>query len=513
MQNVNDKKSTRIPWIAIAIPIILLLFGVGLRLYDLTDPPIDFHPTRQLRNAIVARGVYYTIDPDADPSARELARSFMDSTGKYEPPLLENLVGFTYYIVGSEYLWISRIYTTIFWIIGGIAVYVLAYRMAKEHLVHSPISPTAYLAASISLAYYMVLPFGVQASRSFQPDPGMVMLVTLCILFLYLWSDSQKWSWAVLAGLAGGFAILTKAVAGYVIAGGAIAVVFQTFGWKHIFRKAQVWAMAGLMLAPTLIFYSGQSGRAAEYFSNWTLALSHLLLQPGTYVRWFNFVQNLFGLTVLLLALIGIFIAKPRDRTLLLGLLVGYFVYGLTLPYQMYTHNYYHLVLVPIISIALLPLSILVIRKILDLDPVWKFATGIAALAFLLFSAWIAILPMHAEDFHTESSYWQEIASQLPEEGKILALTQDYGYRLMYFGWRKVNLWPNRAEQKLMDLRGNDKEFESYFEKKAADASFFVVTSFNQFNDQPELKKHLYENFPVISEQDDYLIFDLYGKQ
>jgi hypothetical protein len=26
----------------------LLLIGLGIRLYDLTDPPLDFHPTRQL---------------------------------------------------------------------------------------------------------------------------------------------------------------------------------------------------------------------------------------------------------------------------------------------------------------------------------------------------------------------------------------------------------------------------------------------------------------------------------
>ena len=37
----------------------ILLLGLGLRLYDLTDQPIDFHSTRQLRNAVVARAIYY----------------------------------------------------------------------------------------------------------------------------------------------------------------------------------------------------------------------------------------------------------------------------------------------------------------------------------------------------------------------------------------------------------------------------------------------------------------------
>ena len=37
----------------------------------------------------------------------------------------------------------------------------------------------AWVSASVALAYYFVLPFSVQASRSFQPDPGMVMWIAL----------------------------------------------------------------------------------------------------------------------------------------------------------------------------------------------------------------------------------------------------------------------------------------------------------------------------------------------
>ena len=41
------------------------LFGIALaiRLYDLTDLPLDFHPTRQLVSIIKARGIYYQTHP------------------------------------------------------------------------------------------------------------------------------------------------------------------------------------------------------------------------------------------------------------------------------------------------------------------------------------------------------------------------------------------------------------------------------------------------------------------
>ena len=43
------------------IAALILLFGIGLsiRLFDLTNLPLDFHPTRQLVSIIKARGMYY----------------------------------------------------------------------------------------------------------------------------------------------------------------------------------------------------------------------------------------------------------------------------------------------------------------------------------------------------------------------------------------------------------------------------------------------------------------------
>ena len=44
---------------------LVLIFGAALaiRLYDLTDLPLDFHPTRQLVSFIKARGFYYKTKP------------------------------------------------------------------------------------------------------------------------------------------------------------------------------------------------------------------------------------------------------------------------------------------------------------------------------------------------------------------------------------------------------------------------------------------------------------------
>ena len=131
------------------------MLGAGLRLFDLTDQPIDFHATRQLRGAIVARGIYYRLLPDLDPALRQQAQAFSASTGQYEPPILERIVALTYLLAGQEAFWIARLYNTLFWLVGALAVFLLVRRMALSASsgdVPDPEDTRAGLTALVSLA-------------------------------------------------------------------------------------------------------------------------------------------------------------------------------------------------------------------------------------------------------------------------------------------------------------------------------------------------------------------------
>jgi len=79
----------------------------------------------------------------------------------------------------------------------------------------------------------------------------------------------------------------------------------------------------------------------------------------------------------------------------------------------------------------------------------------------------------------------------------------------MYYGWRKVILWPNRGERALSALRGKSKEFEDYFAKHTANKNYFLITAFGQLNDQPDLKQTLYDKYPILTQGNSYVIFDL----
>ena len=482
-----------------------------LRLYDLTDQPLEFHPTRQLRGALIARGMYYQMLPSVDPETRETAVSYGESTARIEPPILERLVAYTYLLTGEQ-LWVARLYSILFWTVGGVFVYLLTRRMLLPPPGAETTPQSGHLvtaSALISLAYFLVLPFAVQASRTFQPDPLMVMWIILAAYALFRWSEAPNWKWAILSGIFAGLAVLVKAVAAYLVAGAAVAVVLNTLGLKRFWRSPQVYAMAALMVSPTILRYINRGSLTSEYVTNWTVALSHLLLEPGFYIRWLGFVQNLVGLAMLLLGLVGVAISRPRSRALLLGLWFGYFIYGLTLPYQMFTHSYYHLQLVPIIALSLAPVAEIILARVAQERRIWQaFFVG-AILIALVNASWLGIFNQYADDHRSEPAYWQAVASQLPKDGKIIALTQDYGFPLMYYGWRKVDLWPNRGEQKLMKLRGSEKEFEEYFLKQTEGKSYFLITSFSQFNAELDLKQYLSEHYPVLATEEDYIIFDL----
>src|SRR5512140_931679 len=94
--------------------VLLLLVGAALRFVRLNAPPLDFHSTRQLRNALVARSIYYDLLPNADPAKRALADSFQRVVGRYEPPISESIAAFTFLLTGGESFAVPRVWATIF---------------------------------------------------------------------------------------------------------------------------------------------------------------------------------------------------------------------------------------------------------------------------------------------------------------------------------------------------------------------------------------------------------------
>jgi hypothetical protein len=224
-------------------------------------------------------------------------------------------------------------------------------------------------------------------------------------------------------------------------------------------------------------------------------------------------IGNTLGFGAFLLALLGIFLAKPgRDRSLLLGLLAGYIIYGFLFSYHFVTHNYYQLPLFVFISLGLSVVGKVIFQKLQEINGASILArislAGIILFA-IAFEMWDVRVQLVRDNDRAEPQFWAELGEKLGRSSAVIGLTQDYGNRLAYWGWKVTDQWPTTGDQNLRELAGKAKTFDEIFADRIEGKDYFVVTNFNQFNNQPELKERLFDTYTILEENPGYIIFDL----
>ena len=91
-----------------------------------------------------------------------------------------------------------------------------------------------------------------------------------------------------------------------------------------------------------------------------------------------------------------------------------------------------------------------------------------------------------------------------------VALVQDYGYPLAYWGWINPAYWPQTGDTALRAMAGlSAPEFAAQFEESVAGRHYFLITDLEEFDAQPQLKEYLYAHYPILEQGQGYLIFDL----
>lgn len=483
--------------------LLLLIIGAGiaLRFLDLTDPPLDFIPWRQMRSATIARSMYYQQLPDIDPELRNLAVS-LGHHEILEPHIFETIVATTYRLAGGEYLWIARIWGILFWLIGGLGVFQFTRRI------------TSIAGASVSLAYYLILPFAVISSRAFLPDVLMAASLALGMWALLRWLESEKWSWAIATAIILGFTVLVKVFAVYPVALACFFGVLSTWKIKQLIKKPQVWVTAAIMaIIPGYYYLFLISGSGGDYLSGWVLPYRHLLTDPAFFVRWISMIHNEFNFVALLLSLLGLILMPRSAKRIPLALMLGYLIFGMTIPSLIISHTYYNIVFIPIVAI---PLCVLAdtIHKLLSKQSNWRQITfaGIFILA-IGFPGILARNHMASMDYRPEILGWIKIGRELPSDGPMIGFTHDYNLRLMYYGWRVVNYMPQVSDMQMRSMAGADFELDDYTKElvheRLRNYDYFVVTLMSELNTQTVLKTTLYEDYSIYQEGDGYIIFDL----
>ncbi|HVN17004.1 MAG TPA: glycosyltransferase family 39 protein [Anaerolineales bacterium] len=519
---MNDSTTFFSPRYLTLILILLFGLGFGIRLYELTNPPLDFHPTRQLLSAIKARGMYYQGRSDLPAAQRQFAVQEWKSKAEIEPEIVEHLAAFIYRFTGEQ-IWIGRIDSSLFWIIGGIFLFLLLHDLVSLD------------GALLGTAFYLFLPWGVIASRSFQPDPLMVLFI-----ILFWWAlnrfmrmveprsgevKEKKESlhsfflrgetvWAILAGLFGGLAIFIKFSAAFFVLGGGLGMLLGRLKIQDALRRPQIWIMVMLGALPGaayLIYGTVFAGFLGQQFDG--RFIPSLLVGPALYINWITTLNHVLGGAALALALLGIFFFRERAaRSFVIGLWAAYLLYGLYFDYHIWSHDYYNLPLVPLAAVSLAALGDWFMTRLAEATSSSRWMRILAA-SILTFGLFAVIMDARATlksvDYRPQVQMWSEIGQKLGPDARVVSLTEDYGSSLAYWGWLDSTAWPLIGDINYHSgLRGAQNDFEGRFKSLAAKRDFFLVTTPDELNAQPLLKARL-EQYPIFAQGAGYIIYDL----
>ncbi len=503
----RDMSSNSAPTLS-RLPLILKLFlafgfllALGVRLYDLTDLPLDFHPDRQLTSMIKARGIYYQWRPDLPGWQRTTAISQWQFTMHEEPDIIEWITAFAYRITGGERLWIPRLLSITYWMIGGLALLSLANTLAGP------------IGATLATLFYLFVPYGAIASRSFQPDPLNTMFIVLGIWALYRWYEAPGWRRAVIAGILCGLALLTKVTAAFFIFGAIAGLAIGGQGVMKALRNPQLWLIGFLTVIPAGLYHG--VGFAIGYLEPGMCNLCFMpgmLLQPQSYLRWEIRADQVVGISAFLLALGGtLMLTTRRGRGLVIGIWAGYFIYGAVFIYFYTTHTYYQLPLIPLVALTLAPIG----QAIFDrLQSQWsgRWAYVIVLGLFMtgsLINAWNIRTTLKKSNFSNEAAFWAGLADQL-RGYKVVALTDDYNNRLAYFGFMNTPYLLSIGDMNLRAAGGHPVNAErEYYIRQLEGRDFFLITKLNELQLQPVLKDVLDSRYKLYQQGDRYMIYDL----
>ncbi len=492
---VNRTRPGLVWWALVGLVFVV---GLAVRLYDLADPPLDFHATRQLHSALIARGMLAEQDGQMPGWQREMAVMQWRAEGVIEPQVFERLAAWAYRLAGGPDLRIPRLFA------------ILAWMAAAGFLVGLAVDVAGRSGALLAGLFFLAWPYGVVASRAFQPEPLVVALVTACLWSAVRWERRGGWGWAVATGLLAGLSIYIKSVAVFFVGPGLAALVFWKGGLARL-RDRKVWVVAALAVVPAVIYYIDGiflHGYLVAQFSG--RFFPQMWIDPAFYLRWISNLERAVPFEIVLLAAIGAFLAsRPRYRALLLALWAGYAAYGMALPHHISTHDYYHLLLYPVIALGLAGLGEVIFTHLRGLGKLARLAVTVIFLSALVVNAYEARSLLKRYDAAAQARAWEEIGALLGPGASVVALVPDYGGGLKYWGWINPALWPTDDEIKWRESLGGEVDFQSWFDEQAAGKDFFVITLFDELDRQPALGSLLYARYPLYRQTPDYLIFDL----
>lgn len=487
---------------------ILILFvvsiGLFLRLYKINVPLLEFYPSRQIQTAEIARNFYAENLNILRPTIHYFGPG--DGIFPMEFPLYNYVVSLLYRIFGLNET-LGRLLSVSGWLVSLI----ILYRVARNFM--------GIYASIASIFFFTISPLSVLLSRSFQPDQWMITTSLGSIYFLNKWYLKSRKKYVAIASVLSSISLLLKVPSAVFI---FLPALFIFYKKKSVLSRDSI-IFFSISLLPSLLWYiyatlisiSGAATEGNFSISNWFGP--ELFINKNYYSNIFGFEYNLVLLPAgILLFFIGILISFKSKMQFLYIWLLGVLTYFVLFNKHNMTHEYYHMPLLPIASLFIGAS----IEKIASISAK-KLNLGFVVILLLLVLIPLMIIPTinraysPIERFEHVTKVGSLIKNYTNSSDLIIG-SMDAGPTLVYYsnrlGWTfSINKEKERAlysfyGEKNKQLKTNIEQLESY---KLVGAKIFASSYKKQLLENKEFSNYLYDNYKVLEETDDYIIFAL----
>jgi hypothetical protein len=481
---------------------VVLAAALGIRLHEIDQPLVTFRAIRHYRSAIIARAFYYHATPGIPDWAVRVADANRAIQQAGEPPFMEWLACASYLALGHENVAIPRAFAATAWVLGAIPLFFLALRVGSAR------------AALVACALYLFLPYGIIASRNFQPDALMTLASLSALLALLRHHERPDPSRRYIALALVGLAMLIKPMSLFL----TLPVLIGLHLARHDLRRLATWreltVSFGLCLVPAAIYYG-----YGAIFGNFVRDQMHMRFVPQLILTTFFWsgllrqIQRVFTLPLFVIGLLGIALAsRPAGRVMLASLWIGYAAFAVAFTYHMPTHDYYHW---PYIAAVALGVAAVVSR--VDEAAAARLSSrtrvaliGATCMVIAVLGARTAWPRLHVPGAEAELARDRDIGILAEHDTRVLFLDPEYGYPLMYHSEVAGDTWPNQDDLAAEALGGEAPlDARARFARDYAGFGphYFVATDLDSLTAQPDLQALLAEHAVVVRQTPAYHVY------
>ena len=493
----SDARRISFPPRLVAILLVVLGIAVLCRIPAINTDPIDFQPTRQLRGAMVARGIEARLSPPADAQLASAAKKTADDQGLLEPPIFDAVNGASWAVFG-EHLWLARLFAALGYVAGGLALWLVMAKLIDR------------AAAWGALLFYLFAEYGLVAATSIQPDPWLIGAMCAVLLTSVNWAldPSSRTRRTLMVAAAG--SVFLKPIIAPIVVGTIVGAWLTRSRSASVETKWHLWRVLVVGVLPGALFLGIGTATGAIPTGQATTSFIASLLSTATFWRgWWTQIGLVVTVPIFLASIFGLVAATPKLlRAVGLGWLAGYVAFGISVDYRISTHDYYSLPLLPIVAVGIGAGVSWLLRQVPRYQPFI-----VAALGVVLF---IGV-----------ASFWRGERNVCPQCGSILTeyasvgqslrgttaivLSGDSGGAFGFYARVRYIPWPATPDLQLDALAHHDvptasDRLRSIVERSAP--RVFVVTALKEIDAQPDLKAVL-ATLPVVYRSDHVAVYQL----